>query len=208
MVPPVYFPKVSDASFLLDSNEGIVAMYTVNGTTVNISQTINSPTSTSDSFGYSMAILGDTLIIGAPAGKQIAYYFVCFLCERYVLSATSGAGIVYVYTYSTTWSLKGSFHGNDTVTTAAYGTSVSVTQGWMAVGAPGDELNGQSVGLVYVYKTSTSSTTGYTLYKTLTPNSANTNGRFGGSVDISFDWLIAGDTTNGKHDSSTQVSFR
>jgi hypothetical protein len=68
MVPPVYFPKVSDASFLLDSNEGIVAMYTVNGTTVNISQTINSPTSTSDSFGYSMAILGDTLIIGAPAG--------------------------------------------------------------------------------------------------------------------------------------------
>jgi predicted DNA-binding transcriptional regulator YafY len=68
MVPPVYFPKVSDASFLLDSNEGIVAMYTVNGTTVNISQTINCPTSPSDWFGYSLAIFGDRLIIGAPGG--------------------------------------------------------------------------------------------------------------------------------------------
>jgi hypothetical protein len=107
-----------------------------------------------------------------------------------------GTGAVYTFGFrETSWSLLGSINGN--TSSAEFGYSVSATTGWLAIGSPGAICDGYAVGSVYVYKSDTTSPAGYALVNVLTPSLANTNGQFGGSVDVSNSWLIAGDATNG-----------
>jgi hypothetical protein len=115
-----------------------------------------------------------------------------------LISATSGAGTAFVFELSgNTWTQLGQLHGNDTVATAAFGTSIAATQGWLAVGAPGDGV--KQIGLVYMFKPSSSdSITGWALYQTVFPSASNIVGQFGYSLDVTNGMLIVGDPTNSK----------
>jgi hypothetical protein len=114
---------------------------------------------------------------------------------------------VFVFDLSgNTWTQLGQLRGNDTVATASFGTSLAATQGWLAVGAPGDGT--KQTGLVYMFKPSPSdTTTGWALYQTVTPTVTNIVGQFGYSLDVSNGVLIVGDPTNSKFMVSKSTIF-
>ena len=78
----------------------------------------------SDLFGYSIAVDGTNLIIGAPGKQQGAY---------------AGAGAVYYYTFSSVtsaWTYQQKINPPNPVTNGNFGYSVAVKNGNLAVGAP------------------------------------------------------------------------
>ena len=90
-----------------------------------------------DRFGWSVAISGETIVVGTPLGD----------------AGDEDTGSVYVFHRTgTVWTEDLKLHASDSEQGDAFGASVSVVQDTVFVGAPGEDDSGSSAGAVYVYE--------------------------------------------------------
>lgn len=151
-----------------NSDFGAVYIFGLIGGTWTLITEIDSPYPINAQFGYSVALLSTTLLVGAPV-------------------TTIGSGFVQVYSYSgSKWSPLTNFYDNSLNGTYC-GNSVSFDGSTVAVGCPRDSPNNNiHIGSVYLY-----TLTGGTPVK-LYPFSASTNTLSGQSVSISGNVLAVG----------------
>jgi len=142
-----------------------------------------------DLFGYSVAISGDTGVVGAPSHD---------------LPGLPSAGAAYVFIRSgSTWSLQQKLTASDAVASQSYGTSVSIAGNTIIVGAHGNA----SMGAAYVY---TRSGTLWSQQQKLTASDGVAGDRFGYSVAIHSDTAVIGsvlDDTPGGTDAGSAYVF-
>jgi len=147
-----------------------------------------------DQFGYSVAIAGDTMVVGA-----------------YVLASDNGAasGSAYVFTRSTgsTWTEQAKLTASDGAAEDRFGESVTIAGDTIVVGAPGDDENGTGSGTAYIF---TRTGTSWTEQAKLTASDGAAADVFGNSVAIDGDSMVVGahlDDVNGITNSGSAYVF-
>lgn len=137
---------------------------------------------TNDSFGISVALSGDTALIGV-------FY------DRIGTNAYQGSA--YVFTRSgTSWTLQQKLVANDGLSGAIFGASVALSGDIALVGAPDDGTNGVA-GSVYVF---TRNGTTWSQQQKLTSSDGEAYDYFGGTLALSPDTALIGahgDTVGG-----------
>ncbi|MBN2446440.1 MAG: thrombospondin type 3 repeat-containing protein, partial [Phycisphaerae bacterium] len=127
-------------------------------------------------FGRAVAISGDTVMIGTP----------------YDYEAASCAGAVYVFTRQS----DGSWLEQDKLTLASqqgwdrFGTAIAMNGDTAAIGAPGDSDADLMPGTAYVYTRDAGGT--WTQQAALTASDGSDGDRFGSTVAIDGDTIVAG----------------
>ncbi|MFZ5819187.1 MAG: S-layer homology domain-containing protein [Chloroflexota bacterium] len=157
-----------------------------------------SNTETGDNFGISVAISGDTLVVGAP-GEDSNATGVNGSEENNFADA---AGAAYVFTRSgTTWSQQAYLKASNTEAIDGFGASVAISGNTIVVGAPVEDsgasgVNGDQAdnsapqsGAMYVF-TRNGETWSQQAY--LKASNTDTDDRFGTSIAISGDTIVAG----------------
>ncbi len=126
-----------------------------------------------DQFGASVAISGDTVVVGAPAAN--------------VNETTSGA--VYIFVRSgTTWTQQAKLMAMNSAAFGSFGRSVAIDGNTVVVGAPSDPFN-VFLGTAYVFERSG---TTWTRQAILTPRAEEAFVTFGVSVAIDGDTVVVG----------------
>jgi phospholipase C len=150
-----------------------------------------------DGFGRSVALGGDTALVGSPNDDTIP--------------GSLDAGTAYVFIRSgTSWRLQKRLAASDGRASDNFGTSVALDGDTALVGSPGDDnAGGTDAGSAYVYARSG---TTWSLQKKLTqPDGAEGDG-FGRSVRLSVDTALVGapgdDTAGGADAGSAHVFIR
>ena len=136
------------------------------------------PTATSgDNFGTSVAVSGNTLVVGSANAR--------------IGASGNREGAVYVYTRSgTTWTLQQKLTASEGANNDHLGQSVAIEGNTIIAGAPGHRANDHpNQGSVYVY---TRSGTTWTQRAQVTPASAGVGDEFGISVALSGSTFAAG----------------
>ena len=146
------------------SNSGSAYVFTRSGTTWTQQQKLTaSDPGTSGNFGFSVAIDGDTVVVGA-----------------------NGLGSAYVFTRSgTTWTQQQKLTASDTTSGEQFGRSIAVKGNTTVVGAPFS-----STGSAYVF---TRSGTTWTEQQKLTASDAASGDQFGRSTAVDGDTAFVGD---------------
>jgi len=165
----------------------LVFAYPSNFAEVNaqtLSQIFNDPTPTSDgiftgdSFGISVAISGNNVLVGAFGDD------------------TNGTNVGQVYLFdAATGNLLRTFNDPTVTTEDLFGNSVAISGNNVLIAAPSDDTNGFDVGQVYLFDAVTGD-----LLQTFNDPTPSTNDKFGFSVTISGNNILigaAGDSTNG-----------
>ena len=162
-----------------------------------------------DLFGYSVAIDGDTIVIGAPFGQEIDERFLAFGIVFDPGSFANGVAHVFAFDgdeWNETQRLAGDNEVNDEVildgrlgfleadTADQFGYSVAIDANTIVVGALLE--NGQSFdeGAAYVFANEGDS---WVEEATLTPIDAEPDARFSRSISIEGDTIVAGAPFNG-----------
>jgi len=129
-----------------------------------------------DLFGYSVAIEGDTVVVGAPGDDT---------------GVGPDAGSAFVFTRSgTTWTPRTFLLASDDAAFDNFGYSVAIEGGTVVIGAPRDDIFGlPSVGSAYVF---TGSGATWTEQQKLEPSDFNEAGAFGYSVAVDGDTAVVG----------------
>jgi hypothetical protein len=159
---------------------GAVYIFTRSGSTWTQQAEISDPDPASnDFFGASIALSGDTALIGAP-GKEVG--------------DQSQAGSVYLYTRSgAAWSAQGDLTASDATSGDGFGSSLALYEGTALIGAPSREVNGQFLaGAVYVF---TVSGTTWSQQTEIGDPAAATGDAFGTTVALSGDTALIGAPT-------------
>ncbi len=133
-----------------------------------------------DRFGTSVAISGNTVVVGAPFDNT---------------AAGSDAGSVYVFVRSgTTWSQQAQLFAADAATSDQFGTAVSISGDTVVVGSPFDNwAAGSDAGSAYVFLRSG---TTWTQQARLTASDPDADDRFGTSVAIATNTVVVGAPLN------------
>ncbi len=127
-----------------------------------------------DMFGYSVAISGDTVVVGARTDD---------------IGSAINQGSAFVFTRSgTAWTQQARLHAPDGGTASEFGESVAVDGDTVLVSASQDAPNGNR-GRVYVF---VRSATAWTLQAMLTAGSAAPNDTFGRSISLAGDTAVIG----------------
>ncbi len=88
-------------------------------------------------FGFSVAINGNRAVVGVPDDPGVAPH----------------GGRVYVYHFDgKAWTQETAFSSNDVSEGDFFGSSVSISQGVVLAGAPGDNVSGARSGSAYVFR--------------------------------------------------------
>lgn len=149
-----------------------------------------------DTFGISVAIDGDTIVVGAEADDT---------------SGGTDAGSAYVFTRSGSfWSQQAKLTAVDGAADDRFGCSVSLSEHSAIIGAQGDDISGgSSLGSAYVFNRCGSV---WSQQAKLTASDGAANDAFGVSVCISGDSAIVGangdNTTAGTDAGSAYVFSR
>ena len=125
-------------------------------------------------FGYSIAISGDTAVIGAPFDNGGFSY--------------SGAAYVFVRSEGS-WSEQSKLTASDTTIDDHLGWSVAISGDTAVVGAPYDDDNGDESGSAYIF---VRNETSWSQQAKLTASDAVTDDYFGSSVAVSSDTAVIG----------------
>ncbi len=164
-----------------DVNGGVTAgrahVYTRSGTTWSFQGTLAAQDPVAnDYFGQSVAISGDTIVVGAPGDDTVA---------------GSDAGSAWVFTRSgTTWSLQTSLTAGAPAAADRFGTSVAIVGDSIAVGAVNDDTDGGvDAGSAWVF---TRSGTTWSQEASLTSGDGAAGDSFGRSVSVSGATLVVG----------------
>jgi hypothetical protein len=117
-----------------NGQHGAAYVFTRSGTTWSLQKELLSPETadTQEAFGSSLALSGDTLLVGEPDGRDLR-----------------GAAWAYTRT-STTWGAPTSLAPDDLAVQDAYGTAVALDGATAAIGAP---LGNVTDGVTYVFTT-------------------------------------------------------
>ena len=122
-------------------------------------------------FGWSVAIDGDTVAVGA-------------------LGYSSNAGAAYIFTRTSgVWSEQANLTASDAATNHNFGRSVALSGETLAVGAPGHDAKGANTGAVYAFLRNDGI---WTQQAKLTASDGSTTDNFGWSVSVSGDTVVAG----------------
>ena len=161
----------NDPSF----RSGSVYVFTRNGGTWTQQAKLNATDGASnDFFGISVAIDGDTIVIGAHHDDDKGF----------------DSGSAYVFTRSgTTWTQQAKLNATDGAAYDRFGRSVSVDGDTVVIGAHGDDDAGSYSGSAYVF---TRSGTTWTQQAKLKANDEATGNYFGYSVSVDGDTAVIG----------------
>ena len=103
----------------------------------------------SDGFGYSVSLSGDTLAVGA----YWEYSNATGINGNEADNSAPFSGAVYVFTRAgTTWTQQAYIKASNTDWWDRFGSSVSLSGGTLAVGAPGEDSNATDSGAVYLLR--------------------------------------------------------
>jgi hypothetical protein len=154
---------------------GAVYVYTRSGTTWSQQQKLTaSDPQFRDHFGYSVAISGDTAIIGAA------------------FEDTGGAeaGAAYIFTRSgTTWTQQQKIQSSDIQAGDYFGDHVGLSGDTAIVSATFEDTEGDNAGAAYIF---TRSGTTWSQQQKLTASDAAADDRFGQSVGIDSNTVVVG----------------
>jgi hypothetical protein len=127
-----------------------------------------------DNFGYSVAVSGDTAVIGAYAED----------------TGGSTAGAAYVFTRSSgAWVEQAKLMASDAVYGDYFGYSVAVSGDTAVIGAQFEDTGGSTAGAAYVF---TRTGGAWTQQAKLMASDAQANDYFGASVSVSGDTAVIG----------------
>jgi FG-GAP repeat/Bacterial Ig-like domain (group 1) len=127
-----------------------------------------------DRFGWSVALAGDTLVVGAPFDDVGA----------------SNQGSAYVFVRSGgVWTQQAKLTASDGAADDVFGDSVALAGDTLVAGAPEDSLGGNHFGSAYVFVRSGGV---WTQQQKLTASDGGFGDRFGDSVALAGDTLVAG----------------
>ncbi len=145
---------------------------------------------TADGFGYSVAVDGDTAIIGATGDDDQG----------------NGSGSAYVFLRSdTSWSQQAKLLADDGSTGDSFGSSVSLSGDTAAIGADAtDDQTIEDAGAVYVF---TRSGTAWSQEAKLLASDSVTWGKFGDSVSLDLDTLLVGAPGNDGRVADTGAAY-
>lgn len=154
--------------------DGAGAAYVFNASTGSLLHTLINPApETDDEFGYSVAISGTTVVVGAPRDDA------------------SGTDAGEAYVFNLTGGNPPSTLVNPTAALGDYfGNSVAISGSTVVVGAPYDDTEDVDAGALYTFGVSTGNLL-QTVVNPLVPL-WNSQERFGSSVAISGDKVVAG----------------
>ena len=127
----------------------------------------------SDKFGYSVAIDGDTLVVGA-----------------YRVDEGQGAAYVFSRQSDGAWSQVAKLTASERNVDDQFGQSVSIDGHVIAVGAVGDDAVAAEAGAAYVFKQPTAGWSDTNESKKLTATDGGANDWFGYAVDIDNDTVV------------------
>ena len=181
------------------SGSGAVYIFTRSGTTWSQQAYLKaSNTGAGDQFGHSVAIDGNTLVVGATEEASNA----SGVNGDETNNGASGSGAVYVFTRSgTTWSQEAYLKASNTEAGDNFGRSVALSSNTVVVGASLEDSNAIGVngnqadnsasdsGAVYVF---TRSGTTWTQQAYLNASNTETGDNFGYSVALSSDAVAVG----------------
>ncbi|RKH55880.1 DUF7507 domain-containing protein, partial [Corallococcus llansteffanensis] len=141
-------------------------------------------------FGFSVALSGDTAVVGAPFHDT---------------AAGESVGSVYVFVRSgTTWSEQAKLTASDAGAGNAFGFSVSLSGDTAVIGAPGHETATGVTGAAYVF---VRSGTTWSEQAELTPSDAVLNEQFGWSVVLSGDTAVVSAVSVPADNSSSGAAY-
>ncbi|MEN8131781.1 MAG: FG-GAP repeat protein [Pseudomonadota bacterium] len=147
-----------------------------------------------DEFGYSVAINGDTIVIGAYGDDDNG----------------STSGSAYVFTRNgSTWSVQAKLIADDAATSDYFGFSVAASGNTAVVGAPQEDQMGFNSGSAYIFSRDNSGI--WTQQAKLIASDGNFDDRFGISVSTDGDTAVIGaykDDDNGTDSGSAYVFVR
>ncbi len=193
------------------TNAGAVYVFTRSGTEWRQQAYLKaSNTDSNDLFGLSLAISGDTLVVGTRSEDSNATGVNGDQSDNSAVQA----GAAYVFTRSgAVWSQQAYLKASNTDTNDRFGFSVAISGDTLVVGADGEDSNatgingGQSnnsagdAGAAYVF---TRDGTKWSQQAYLKASNSDGNDFFGHAVAISGDTLVVG--ANGEHSSATGVN--
>jgi hypothetical protein len=152
-----------------------------------------SNTDANDQFGYSVAIFGDTIVVGAPNEASNGYPND---------NSAAYAGAAYVFTRSgTTWIQQAYLKASNTGANDAFGVSVAISGDTVVVGAPYEDSNATGVGGNQTDNSANAAGAAYVFVRSGTTwsqqaylKASNTNASdwFGSAVAISGDTIVVG----------------
>eukprot|EP00854_Cymbomonas_tetramitiformis_P031347 gene31347-39402_t len=156
---------------VLGSNSGSVYVYSVTDSAATLVQKITANDSSSDYFGWSIALSGTHLVVGEPNDDDLG----------------SNSGSVHVYSVTDSGAtLVQKVTANDGSSRDGFGDSVALSGTHLVVGAKGDD---SWRGSVYVYSVTDS---GATLVQKVTANDGSSRDFFGHSVALSGTHMVVG----------------
>jgi hypothetical protein len=161
------------------TDPGSVYVFTrssADGTFTQQSKLYASDAASSDNFGRSVSLYGNTALIGAPYDDD---------------NNLSTSGSVYVFTRASadgTFTQQSKIHANDPASSDFFGVAVSLYEDTALIGASGDED-----GSVYVFIRS-SADGSFTQQSKFTSNNAGVDASFGYSVSLHGDTALVGST--------------
>jgi hypothetical protein len=134
-----------------------------------------------DSFGYSIAVSSDLIVVGAPNDDDKG----------------TDSGSIYIFGKdqggANNWGLVKKIVPTDGVAGDQFGYSVSLVNSDLVVGAPSDDDNGSNSGSMYHFSKDSGGANNWGLVSKLTkPSGTYTEDRFGTSVAIDSDELFTG----------------
>lgn len=125
---------------------GDAHVFTYSNNAWELQQKITPPAEVEDNarFGSAVAIVNNTLVIGAP---------------RAIIDTAVGAGAAYTFSRAdTTWSQTQRLHADTPMRNQQFGSSIAVSDAAIVIGAPYEDIDGESaVGAAYVFTRSTDS---------------------------------------------------
>jgi len=166
-------------------DQGAVFVYTRSGATWTLQQKLTAQDGAANGgFGFSVAISGDTVVIGAPLDD---------------IGGNKDQGSAYVFTRSLTpggaiWTQQQKLTAQDGAVEDFFGLSVAVSGETVAVTAFGDDIGAsENQGSAYVF---TRGQTTWTQQQKLTADDGAAGQFFGRSVALSGDTIAVGDSIN------------
>jgi hypothetical protein len=158
------------------SFQGAAYVFTLSGSTWSLQQELTASNGAAfDQFGYSVAISGDTIVVGAI---------------QFVVG-TSGPGAAWVFTRSgTTWSQQQELTASDGAASDFFGGTVSISGDTVVVGAARHKVGANtSQGAAYVF---TRSGTTWSQQQELTADDGGQGDNFGVGVAVDGDTVAVG----------------
>ena len=171
------------------SQYGNVQIYKRTNNVWTLYTTLSGSENAAVGFGQSLSLKGNLLAVGAPSAsyKQVA----CGSVSLFAFNAGNGTWTKVQTVYPENYASKEG---------VLFGTEVSLSDGWLAVGATDDIYNGSVCGSVYMYQITDNSSDPAVFAQRLvagkdnsvSSHDASVSEAFGASIDIDSSWMIVG----------------